>query len=249
MSAPVQHAVRWPLGVAAGLTFGAGAVDVLALTHLGGVFASVMTGNLALMGLGLARLDAVAIGHAVVAVVGYAAGVAVGARLIGARDPDGPVWPRSVTVTLAVELVATCVLVVGWLATRGDPAGVTQGVLLAAAAAAMGLQGAAMRGLGVTLATTYLTGTLTGLVTARAGTPRTRGDRSGAVALVGAVAGAACGGVTLMAVPLMAPLLCAVPVAVVLVIAELHRYRTRTTRIKATRIMAARIRTTRRTSR
>lgn len=47
---------RWSI-LAALLAFGSGALDVLALTHLGGVFASMMTGNLALMGFGIAHVD------------------------------------------------------------------------------------------------------------------------------------------------------------------------------------------------
>ena len=53
-SADPQHdAQHWPVAVAALLTFGAGAIDIVALVHLGGGFASVMTG-MALMGLGMA---------------------------------------------------------------------------------------------------------------------------------------------------------------------------------------------------
>ena len=61
--------------MAGALTFGSGALDVLALTKLGGVSASVMTGNLALLGLGLARADDAGIVPVVVAVVAHAVGV------------------------------------------------------------------------------------------------------------------------------------------------------------------------------
>ena len=45
-----------PLTVlAAALTFGTGAMDVASVTRLGGVFSSVMTGNLVLLGLAAAR--------------------------------------------------------------------------------------------------------------------------------------------------------------------------------------------------
>ena len=168
--APVEQ--RWPVVVAGVLTFGAGALDVLALTHLGGVFASVMTGNLALMGLGLARADTAAIVHTALAVLGYAVGVAVGSAITGVREPDHPAWPRRVTAALAVQLVAQVALAVGWVATDAAPVGAVQLALLATAAASMGLQGAAVRGLGVPLATTYLTGTLTGLVATLASSTR-----------------------------------------------------------------------------
>ncbi|MET0457576.1 MAG: YoaK family protein [Mycobacterium sp.] len=223
MTAQGEQRRRWPLAVAAALAFGAGALDVVALTHLGNVFASVMTGNLALMGLGVARLDPATISHTAAAVLSYGVGVAIGARITGAHDPAGPAWPRSVTATLGVELVVLCGLAAGWMVTDGTPKGLVQMGLLVAAATSMGLQGAAMRGIGVPLATTYLTGTLTALVAARAGAPRTRGEAAGAVALVAAVAGAASSGVLLAVAPIVTPLLCVLPIAAVVGTAEFHR--------------------------
>lgn len=41
--------------LAAALTFGAGAIDIASFTRLGGVFSSVMTGNLVLLGLAAAH--------------------------------------------------------------------------------------------------------------------------------------------------------------------------------------------------
>lgn len=211
--------------VAAVLTFGTGVLDVLVLARLGGVFASVMTGNLALMGLGLARADVATIVHTCVAVLSYVVGVAVGSAVTGPREPDHPVWPRRVTAALAVQLALQCVLAVGWALTGGAAAGGVQMALLATAAASMGLQGAAVRGLGVTLATTYLTGTLTGLIANRTLSKPSRADAAGVAALVAAVAGAACGGLTLATVPLVAPVWCLVSVVTVIVIAEWrHRH-------------------------
>jgi uncharacterized membrane protein YoaK (UPF0700 family) len=215
---------RWPIVVAAVLTFGAGALDVIALTHLGGVFASVMTGNLALLGLGIARADGSAVIHAVLAICSYVIGVAAGVRITGARDPSSPQWPRSVTATLSVQFVVQCALAIGWAISNGHPDGAVQLGLLAAAAASMGLQGAAMRDLGVPLATTYLTGTLTGLIAARAQVPRARSNASDVAALIAAVAGAACCGLLLMVAPSAAPLLCVGPPAAVIATAEWRRW-------------------------
>jgi uncharacterized membrane protein YoaK (UPF0700 family) len=217
--APQHDTQRWPVVVAALLTFGAGTLDVVALTHLGGVFASVMTGNLALMGLGLARADGTTILHTVVAVLSYVIAVAVGTRITGTRESGDPAWPRSVTATLSVQIVVQCALAIGWVMSHAAPAGGLQLGLLAAAAASMGLQGAAMRGLGVTLATTYLTGTLTGLIAARARMPALRSDAPGLAALIAAVGGAACGGLMLTIAPSATPLLCVVPLAAVIAIA------------------------------
>ena len=211
--------------VAAVLTFGTGVLDVLVLARLGGVFASVMTGNLALMGLGLARADVATIVHTVVAVLSYVVGVAVGSAVTGPREPDHPVWPRRVTAALVVQLVLECALAVAWALSGSAAVGGVQMALLATAAASMGVQGAAVRGLGVTLATTYLTGTLTGLIANRTLSRPSRADAAGVAALIAAVAGAACGGLTLATVPLVAPVWCLVSVVAVIAIAEWrHRH-------------------------
>lgn len=213
---------RWPALVAAVLTFGTGALDVATLTHLGGVFASVMTGNFALTGLALSRSDGALLTHTTVGLAGYVIGVAVGSRITGARGSTAPLWPRSVTVTLAVQLGVLIGLAVGWELTGGAPSGIAQLALLSAAAAAMGLQGAAMRGLGVTVTTTYLTGTLTGVIAALTGSSRTRTDRAAIAALTAAVGGAAGAGLVLATAPAALPLLVLIPVAAVLTAAG-HR--------------------------
>lgn len=215
---------RWPALVAAVLTFGTGALDVTTLTHLGGVFASVMTGNFALTGLAFAHSDAALLTHTAMGLAGYALGVAAGTWITGQRHSEGPLWPRSVTAALAVQLGVLFGLTVGWEATGAAPTGTAQLALLAAAAAAMGLQGAAMRGLGVTVTTTYLTGTLTGVIAALTGSPRARCDRAAVAALMAAIGGAACEGVVLYTVPSAVPLLMLAPVAAVVAVAA-HRHR------------------------
>ena len=57
------------------LTLGTGAMDVVSFTRLGGVFSSVMTGNLVVLGLAAARRSA-----AVPVSLGLAVAVAVGRR-------------------------------------------------------------------------------------------------------------------------------------------------------------------------
>jgi uncharacterized membrane protein YoaK (UPF0700 family) len=216
--------MRWPIVVAAVLTFGTGALDVLTLMHLGDVFASVMTGNLALMGLGVARANTGTLIHTAVAVLSYVIGVAVGSRITGTREPHHPPWPGRVTVTLAAEFVLLCGFCVGGGVTGANPAGGAQIALLAAAAGAMGMQSAAMRGLGAAVATTYLTGTLTSLVEGWMGAPKRRSDSAGLASLVGAVVGAACGGLLLLTVPIATPVLTLGSLAAVLAVAA-YRHR------------------------
>jgi uncharacterized membrane protein YoaK (UPF0700 family) len=215
---------QWPAAVATVLTFGTGALDVTTLTHLGGVFASVMTGNLALTGLALAHSDAALLTHTAVGLTGYVLGVAAGTRITGRRESYGTLWPRSVTAALAVQLGILFGLTLGWEATGAAPTGAAQLALLAAAAAAMGLQSAAIRGLGVTVTTTYLTGTLTGLVAALTRSPRARTDSAAVAALIAAIGGAACEAAVLATVPSAVPLLMLTPVAAVVAVAA-HRHR------------------------
>jgi uncharacterized membrane protein YoaK (UPF0700 family) len=152
--------------LAAVLTLGTGATDVASVTRLGSVFASVMTGNLVLLGLGVGRLSGALAAHAVAAVAGYLAGVAAGARLVpGGQDPEAA-WHRALPAALLVEFVLLAGFTVGWELTSAAPHGAAQWALLAVASAAMGTQSAAARGFAGRVSTTYLTGTLTGVVAA-----------------------------------------------------------------------------------
>src|SRR5258708_37831425 len=71
------------------LTLGTGATDVASFTRLGGVFTSVMTGNLVLLGLAVGRLSGALALHALVTFAGYMAGVAAGARMVPAGPAPG----------------------------------------------------------------------------------------------------------------------------------------------------------------
>ena len=118
----------------AALAFGGGATDLASFTQLGGVFSSVMTGNLVLLGLAAARAAGEVAAHTAVAFAGYIAGVALGSRIARRGRRDDVVWPAAVTATLLVELVAFAVLTVGWELTSSRPAGAWQLSLLAVAA-------------------------------------------------------------------------------------------------------------------
>ena len=162
--------------IAIALTFASGAMDVASFTRLGNVFSSVMTGNIVLFGLAIARGSPSLAGHTAVSAAGYVAGVAGGTlisyrfRPTGTGKPDdhgnraGAV-PGHVTWALAAELIMLAGFTVGWEISGASPAGWAQFCLLATAAAAMGVQASAVRDMGLTdVSTTYLTGTLTGLV-------------------------------------------------------------------------------------
>ena len=63
--------------IAITLTFASGANDVFAFTRLGGVFTSVMTGNIVFFGLAVAERSVSLASHTAVAIAGYIMGVVV----------------------------------------------------------------------------------------------------------------------------------------------------------------------------
>jgi uncharacterized membrane protein YoaK (UPF0700 family) len=202
-----QHGVPL-IGLATALAFGSGSMDLASFTRLGGVFASVMTGNLILLGLAVARVSSALAAHTAVAFAGYIAGAAIGSKIGMRSGSKDEVWPAAVTATLAVEVAVLAVFAAGWELAGAHPAGVWQLCLLAAAALAMGLQSAAMRSLGTPLSTTYLTGTLTAAVAeiVKAGR-RGNGISVSVTVLAAAVAGAAAGGGILAVLPAALPVL------------------------------------------
>src|ERR1700745_1164377 len=70
------------------LTAAAGARNVLSLTGLGGVPASIMTANLVLAGLSITRHQGAPGWHAGIAIAGFAVAVFLGSRLTRAGDEN-----------------------------------------------------------------------------------------------------------------------------------------------------------------
>jgi uncharacterized membrane protein YoaK (UPF0700 family) len=190
--------------IAIALTFASGAADVASFTRLGSVFTSVMTGNIVLLGLAVAQGSLTLASHTVVSIGGYIAGVAGGtwiARGVKGREAssgagDAGVLPAHVIWVLLAELTLLAGFTVGWEVSGTSPAGWAQFSLLATLAAAMGMQSSAVNDMGLTqVSTTYLTGTLTGLVSSLVspGQDTPHGLRRFGV-LIGLVAGASlCG--------------------------------------------------------
>jgi uncharacterized membrane protein YoaK (UPF0700 family) len=191
--------------MAIALTFGSGAADVASFTRLGGVFTSVMTGNIVLWGLAAARGSLSLASHTAVSIAGYIAGVACGTWVAhgvrssgapGAPGASGASLPAHVNWALSAELILLAGFAAGWEIDGASPAGWAQYALLAVLAAAMGVQSSAVKDMGLTeVSTTYLTGTLTGLVASLVspGQDTPHGLRRFGV-LIGLVAGASlCG--------------------------------------------------------
>jgi uncharacterized membrane protein YoaK (UPF0700 family) len=213
-----------PLTVlAAALTFGTGAMDVASVTRLGGVFSSVMTGNLVLLGLAAARPSGELAAHTALAFAGYVTGAALGTWIAGPPRPREQTWPVAVTLALVVELAVMGVFSAGWELTGAQPTGGPQLALLAVATLGMGLQSAAVRGLGTTVSTTYLTGTLTGVVASLVAKQPSRHFDHRSVAVLTAVAvGAVVGGVLIVTAPAVLPALPLATLTVVIAAAAYH---------------------------
>ncbi len=216
-----------PLTVlAVALTLGTGAMDVASVTRLGGAFSSVMTGNLVLLGLAAARPSGELAAHAALAVAGYITGAALGTWIAGPPRPHEQTWPVAVTLTLVVELAVMGVFSAGWELTHAQPTGGSQLALLAAATLAMGLQSAAVRDLSMTVSTTYLTGTLTGVVASLVAKQRSRDiDHRGVAVLAAVAVGAAVGGVLILTAPAILPALPLATLTVVIATAAYHHTR------------------------
>ena len=211
-------AVRIRDGLVVVLALTSGAVDAVTFVRLGNVFSSVITGNLALLGLAVGeRHGALAVGSGL-ALAAYAAGVLAGGAMAGPAEGEQAVWPRRTTVTMATELVVLAGFSAGWLAAGGHPAGGVRLTLLALTAAAMGMQSAAVRLLGH-MSTTYLTSTLIGIFQSL-GARRVPRDwpRSSGV-LIAFVAGAALGVAGAIASAALVPVAVMVPLAAVVLCA------------------------------
>jgi uncharacterized membrane protein YoaK (UPF0700 family) len=200
------------------LTAAAGCLDVVCLTRLGGVFASVITGNLVQLGRAIGTVDGGLAASAIAANGSFALGVAAGT--VGLRH-WGTGWRRPTSMVAMVEVVLLAGLATGWLATGAHPGPSTALVLLALAAAAMGVQSAITISSGVRGgSTTYLTGTLTSLVRTLVGGPHRFAAVAGSAArLATLLGGAAVGALLLRVAPLWVPVLPAALVAAVVVVA------------------------------
>ena len=246
------------------LTFASGATDVASYTRLGNVFTSVMTGNIVLLGLAVARHSLTLASHTLVSIAGYITGVAGGTwiahgfRVAGAAaDPGaagsgaagsgsagaaakGGAWviggaaadegrasglPGHVGWALLAELILLCGLTVGWEIDGASPAGWAQFCLLAVAATAMGVQSSTVKYMGLSeVSTTYLTGTLTGLVSSMVSPKQAtqyRARRFGV--LIGLATGAALSGLLIATAADAAPALPLAALATCLLLASAPR--------------------------
>jgi uncharacterized membrane protein YoaK (UPF0700 family) len=191
------------------LTVVTGATDAIGFLHLGGVFTSVMTANMVLLGISGPRHDGSLALHSGVAFAGYVAGTLIGGLVARRASEDQPVWPRRVTAALLLELGLFGFFAAWWEVAAGHPSAAATYVLIAVNATALGIQSSAVLRFGLPgLSTTYLTGTLTQLVVGLAQRKVAVPARSVAI-LMALVGGAVVGAVLAIEAPRVAP---AVPV-------------------------------------
>jgi uncharacterized membrane protein YoaK (UPF0700 family) len=216
--APPRTAVRVRDGLVVVLALTSGAVDAVTFVRLGNVFSSVITGNLALLGLAVGERHGALAGNSGLALAAYAAGVLAGGALAGPIEGGQPAWPRRTTVTMAAELVVLAGFSAGWLAAGGHPSGGVRMTLLALTAAAMGMQSAAVRLLGQ-MSTTYLTSTLIGIFQSLAVRRVPQDWHRSTGVLLAFVAGAALGVAGAVASPVLVPVVVMLPLAAVVLCA------------------------------
>jgi uncharacterized membrane protein YoaK (UPF0700 family) len=197
--------VRHPLARALlALTFTTGLIDAVSYLALGRVFTANMTGNIVLLGFGIAGSGGLPVVAPIISLAAFLLGAGIGGALVKRM---GERHPGLVARALGIEvsLIAIAAVVAGASTVR--PGNAAAYVLIALMAFAMGVRNAAVRHVGIPdLTTTVLTMTLTGLA---ADSRPVGGSGKGSVRRVAAVltmlAGAVCGALLLKA-QLFAPL-------------------------------------------
>jgi len=145
------------------LAWAAGSVDAISYLALGHVFTANMTGNTLLLGMNAGQGHGVEALRSAAALLGYLFGVAIGALL--ARKDKRKTWSSGVTATLALETVVLGAFGLAWYFTGAAQQSDPWYTLIAVCGVTMGLQSVAVRQLGIPgIVTTYITGTLTSLV-------------------------------------------------------------------------------------
>jgi uncharacterized membrane protein YoaK (UPF0700 family) len=186
--------VRHPLSRALlALTFSTGLIDAVSYLALGRVFTANMTGNIVLLGFGIAGSGGLPVVAPLVSLASFLLGAGAGGVLVKRLGSRHPVLvARALATEVSLLAVATFVAA----ATTVEPGHATAYVLIFLMASAMGVRNAVVRRIGVPdLTTTVLTMTLTALAAESrpaGGSGRGSVRRAAAVAamLIGALVGA-----------------------------------------------------------
>jgi uncharacterized membrane protein YoaK (UPF0700 family) len=174
------------------LTFTTGVIDAASYLGLGHVFTANMTGNIVLLGFGIAGSGGLPVIAPLVSLAAFLAGSAMGGRMGAGMRTRTPHLSRAMLVEIGVVLLAAALA----LLVDITPDRFSADLVIALLAFGMGVRNATVRKLKVAdLTTTVLTMTLTGLA---ADSPLGGGDGEGSwrktaavlAMLLGAIAGA-----------------------------------------------------------
>lgn len=206
--------VRHPLARALiALTFTTGLIDAVSYLALGHVFTANMTGNIVLLGFGIAGSGGLPVVAPIVSLVAFLMGAGTGGVIVK-RVAERHATLVTSALAIEVTLIAVAAVVAATATVHpGDAAGY---VLIALMAFAMGVRNAAVRRIAVPdLTTTVLTMTLTGLAAdSRPAGGSGKGSVRRITAVVAMLVGALCGGL-LLKTQLWAPLALAAGLALV----------------------------------
>jgi uncharacterized membrane protein YoaK (UPF0700 family) len=194
LAARAAASVRHPLTLTLlTLTFTTGLIDATSYLGLGHVFTANMTGNVVLLGFGIAGTPGLPVVSPIVSLVAFLAGAGTGG-VLASKVADRHALHVGSALGIEVVLIAIAVLLAAVGHTRANA--VSGDVIVALLAFAMGVRNATVRRIAVPdLTTTVLTLTLTGLaadsrLAGGSGKGTTRRIAAFAGMLIGAVAGA-----------------------------------------------------------
>ncbi|MDN8589397.1 YoaK family protein [Paenibacillus sp. 11B] len=143
------------------LCLSAGMVDVIGYLGLGHVLTANMTGNIVLLGIAIARAQEFVVLRALLALIGFIAGNAIAAHMIGrVQTKNG--WSSQVTTVFTVESILLLLFAIAMISPYSEQLSY---LLIAILAAAMGMQTTAARRIGIAgISTTVLTNNLAAVV-------------------------------------------------------------------------------------
>jgi uncharacterized membrane protein YoaK (UPF0700 family) len=215
---PAAHGIRHPLARALlVMTFSTGLIDAVSYLGLGRVFTANMTGNIVLLGFGIAGSAGLPVVAPLVSLGAFLAGAAAGGVLgVTARDRHVQHVARALWIESGLILAAAVVAA----AADVRPGTVSGDAVIALIALAMGVRNATVRRLGVPdLTTTVLTMTLTGLAAdSRVGGGSGQGSVRRIAAVLAMLSGAVAGAL-LLEISLVPPLLAAAALALLVALA------------------------------
>lgn len=192
------------------LTFTTGLVDAVSYLGLGHVFAANMTGNIVLLGFGIAGSGGLPVVAPLVSLASFLVGARCGGILVNRL---GDRHPEHVSRALGFEVALIAIATVVAIAIDVRPGAFWGDAVIALLALAMGVRNATVRRLAVPdLTTTVLTMTLTGLA-ADAGPGDSKGSARRIAAVMAMLTGAVAGALLLKA-SLVLPLAAAAGMAV-----------------------------------